>query len=296
MFYQHAIDPVAISLGPVDIRWYGVMYLISFLSILWYGHWRIKRFSFIPWTNQQWADSLIWFVSGVIIGGRVGYVFFYGFSDFLSNPLSLFFVWEGGMSFHGGAIGVTIAMFLYERKHKKKAASLCDFVTPMIPIGLFFGRLGNFIGGELWGKPTDVPWAVIFPAKDLTPRHPSQLYEMFLEGFVLFVLLGLFSMKARPRYVVSGMFLAGYGLSRILVEFVREPDNHIGYLAFDFVTMGQVLSMPMVVIGLALVFYGYGLNEPVLYNAINKSSDSPDKQAHNVSKTAKKAKRKSKRK
>lgn len=296
MFYQHAIDPIALSLGPLDIRWYGIMYLISFLSILWYGHWRIRRFAFIPWTDQQWSDSLIWFVVGVIVGGRAGYVFFYGFSDFLSNPLSLFFIWEGGMSFHGGAIGVTSAMFLYERKHKQQVARFCDFVTPMIPIGLFFGRLGNFIGGELWGKPTDVPWAVIFPAKNLTPRHPSQLYEMFLEGLVLFIVLGLFSMKARPRYTVSGMFLAGYGLSRILVEFVREPDAHLGYLAFGFVTMGQVLSLPMLIIGSALIVYGYSLAEPVLYNARTVVAASADQQVGKASKTTKKSKRIRKRK
>ena len=271
MHYQHAIDPVALSLGFLSIHWYGVMYLISFITILWYGHWRIQRFPFIPWTRQQWSDSLIWFVAGVILGGRIGYVLLYGSSEFIHNPLSLLYVWQGGMSFHGGLIGVTIAMILYAKKCARRPYELGDFVAPMIPIGLFFGRLGNFIGSELWGKPSDLPWAVIFPAKDMQPRHPSQLYEMLLEGVLLFILLNIYALKPRPRYAVSGLFLIGYGFSRILVELVREPDDHIGYLALNIVTMGQILSLPMVICGALMMIYGYRFKEPIV-DAIQKQS------------------------
>ena len=195
---------------------------------------------------------------GVILGGRIGYILFYQFPSFVDNPLVLFRIWEGGMSFHGGLLGVIAAMWWFSRKTQKHIIDILDFGAPFVPIGLGLGRLGNFIGAELWGKPTDVSWAMIFPTDPLQlARHPSQLYQFALEGVALFTILWFFSQKSKPRYCVSGMFLLFYGIFRILVEFVREPDPQLGYIAFGWLTQGQILSTPMVLLGIALVVFGF---------------------------------------
>ncbi|OZG71966.1 prolipoprotein diacylglyceryl transferase [Hahella sp. CCB-MM4] len=251
------IDPVAISLGPLQIHWYGIMYLIGFGAAWWLGKLRARK-PYTPLQELQVADLIFWGALGVVLGGRLGYVFFYNFGKFLDDPLWLFEVWTGGMSFHGGLIGVIVAMWLYGRSLGLKFFQVADFVAPLVPIGLGMGRLGNFIGGELWGRPTDVPWAMVFPRDPLgLARHPSQLYQFALEGVALFCILWFFSRKPRPRMTVSGLFLLCYGIFRILVEFVREPDAHIGYLAWGWLTEGQLLSMPMVIVG--LLFIGWGL-------------------------------------
>jgi len=205
-------------------------------------------------------DDLVFYIAlGVILGGRIGYILFYGFSSFLDNPLVLFRVWEGGMSFHGGFIGVLLAMVLFARKYQKGFWPTIDFVAPLIAPGILFGRIGNFINGELWGRVTDLPWGMVFrQTGDNLPRHPSQLYEATLEGLALFLIVWLFSAKPRPTMAVSGVFALSYGIFRFLVEFVRQPDAQLGYLAFGWVTMGQVLSLPLIVVGVLLLTLAYG--------------------------------------
>jgi len=253
------IDPVALALGPIKVHWYGVMYLLAFASA-WYLGMRRARKVGSPLQPNQVEDLIMYGAFGVILGGRFGYVLFYHFDKFLIDPLWLLRVWEGGMSFHGGFLGVCVAVFLYARKTKITLLSLGDFVAPLVPLGLGFGRLGNFIGQELWGRASDLPWAMVFP-KDPAQlaRHPSQLYQALLEGLVLFLLLFWFSSKPRPRGAVTGLFLVGYGLFRFLVEFVREPDAHLqDQLLMGWVTRGQVLSLPMVVVGCALLVWAFG--------------------------------------
>lgn len=253
------IDPIAVSLGPIAIHWYGLMYLIGFVSAYYLGVYRAKRSEGL-WTSEQVSDMIFYGAMGVILGGRLGYILFYQFPSFLENPLMLFRIWEGGMSFHGGLLGVIFAMWMFARKTKKHTIDILDFAAPFVPIGLGLGRLGNFIGGELWGKPTDVSWAMIFPGDPLQlARHPSQLYQFALEGVALFAILWFFSQKQKPRYCVSGMFLLLYGIFRILVEFVREPDPQLGYIAFGWLTQGQILSTPMVLLGVGLLIVGYKL-------------------------------------
>ena len=237
------------------MRWYGLAYLTGFV-ITWLG---LRARAGRPWstiTREQVDDMVFYSALGVIVGGRVGYMLVYGFSELVANPLSLFTVWKGGMSFHGGLAGVLIAMWLYSRAIGRPFFAIMDAIAPWVPTGLCLGRIGNFINGELWGKPTspDAPWAVIV---DGVPRHASQLYEAFLEGVVLFLILFLYSRKPRPLMAVSGLFLLFYGAFRILIEFVRLPDEQIGYLAFGWVTMGQVLSVPMVIAGAALIVLAY---------------------------------------
>jgi phosphatidylglycerol:prolipoprotein diacylglycerol transferase len=246
-------DPVAIQLGPVAVRWYGIMYLVGFAGAWWLGHRRARR-SDSPLVPAQIDDLVFYSALGVIVGGRVGYMVFYGSGQFASDPLSLLRIWEGGMSFHGGILGVTAALALYARRLKVGFFRLTDFSAPLVPIGLGAGRIGNFINGELWGKPTDVSWAVVV---DGVPRHPSQLYEALGEGLVLFTVLWLFSRRPRPTMAVTGLFLLVYGLARFAVEFVRLPDEHIGYLALGWVTMGQVLTLPMLVGGVILLALAY---------------------------------------
>lgn len=246
------IDPVALDLGFLQIHWYGLMYVFGFLGGYALTLRRIRQGHF-PLTKEQMSDFLGWIALGVILGGRVGYMLFYQPNRLLEDPLSLVYVWEGGMAFHGGLLGVVTLTWLYARKVGVKPLALGDALAPMIPIGLGLGRIGNFIGGELWGRTTDVPWAMVFPGAGPEPRHPSQLYQFLLEGVVLFIVLWWFSSGARRRGQVTGLFLVGYGLCRFLVEFVREPDAHLGFIWMNWMTMGQLLTIPMVLIGLWLL-------------------------------------------
>jgi len=247
------IDPIALELGPLAIRWYGLMYLVGFVAAWWLGRRRAARPD-SPVTAQQVDDLVFYGALGVILGGRIGYALFYGFDQVLRDPLSLLRVWEGGMSFHGGFLGVVAAMALYARRIQSGFFRLTDFIAPLVPIGLGAGRIGNFINGELWGKPTSVPWGFVV---DGVTRHASQLYQAALEGLVLFALLWLYSSRRRPPMAVSGLFLLGYGVFRFAVEFFRLPDAHLGYLAFGWLTMGQVLSLPMILGGVLLLWLAH---------------------------------------
>lgn len=252
------IDPVIVSFGPVAIHWYGLGYVVGILFAWWY----CKRLVSNPalWANGKPAmspvdldDFLIWAAIGVVLGGRVGYILFYDLARYIANPLDVLAVWQGGMSFHGGLLGTILAMVLFARRRGIHVWSMLDTIAAGVPVGLGLVRLANFINSELWGRTTDVPWAFVFPNGGPLPRHPSQLYEAFLEGLVLFVVLWLFIYRGHklktPRFI-GGVFVAGYGISRIIVEFFREPDAHIGYLAGGWLTMGMVLSLPMVIAGL----------------------------------------------
>jgi phosphatidylglycerol:prolipoprotein diacylglycerol transferase len=251
MLVHPQFDPVAIHLGSLGIHWYGLMYLVGFLGLLFLGKWRIRRHPDSIVSERDLDDILFYGALGVILGGRLGYVLFYQPAYFLSHPLEIAAVWQGGMSFHGGFLGVLAAMWLFVRNHDKQWLAVMDFVAPLVPLGLGAGRLGNFINGELWGRATDLPWGVVFPQVDDVPRHPSQLYEFGLEGIVLFLLLWLYSSKPRPVGSVSALFLIGYGMSRFVAEFAREPDSFLGVLALGM-SMGQWLSLPMVLAGIWL--------------------------------------------
>jgi phosphatidylglycerol:prolipoprotein diacylglycerol transferase len=257
--WVHDIDPIAIAIGPLKIHWYGLMYLIGFAAAWWLGTLRARKPG-SGWNENQISDMIFWGAMGVVLGGRAGYVLFYNFDKFMADPLWLFAVWEGGMSFHGGLLGVIVVMYWFGRQHNKSLLEMGDFVAPLIPIGLGAGRLGNFIGGELWGRTTDLPWGVVFPRAGDAPRHPSQLYELALEGVLLFIILWWFSSKPRPRMAVSGLFLMLYGLFRSLVEFVREPDAHLEFIAFNWLTMGQLLSLPMIILGAVMMLMAYRKN------------------------------------
>lgn len=249
-------DPVAFSLGPISIHWYGIMYIIAFGGAWGLASYRIRK-NPGQWSAEQISDLVFYGALGAVLGGRMGSVFFYNFDRFLGDPLWLLRVWEGGMSFHGGFLGVLFAFFLYSRHINKGFWETMDFIAPFAPFGLGAGRLGNFIGGELWGRPTDVAWGMVFPHVDQLPRHASQLYEFALEGVVLFTVLWWFSSKPRPRLAVAGLFALGYGSFRFFVEFFREPDEGIGFIAFDWLTMGQILSTPMIVAGALCLFLAY---------------------------------------
>ncbi|MEZ5511628.1 MAG: prolipoprotein diacylglyceryl transferase [Gammaproteobacteria bacterium] len=251
------INPVAISIGPLDIRWYGIMYLVGFVAGFLLLNRRAKRPN-SGWTTEQVSDLIFYGAMGVILGGRIGYILFYNFSAFLNDPLTLFKVWQGGMSFHGGLLGVMIAVWLFARHTKKSYWDILDYGAPIVPIGLGLGRIGNFIGGELYGRITDGPWGMVFPTGGELARHPSQLYQATLEGLALFTILWFFSRKPRPRYAVSGLFALFYGIFRFVVEFAREPDAHLGFIAFDWLTMGQLLSVPLILVGVFLLYLAYG--------------------------------------
>ena len=254
------IDPIIFSIGPVALRWYGMMYLIGFLGAMLIAN-KAADNSDGQWTRDQVSDLLFYGFLGVILGGRIGYVLFYQWEYFLADPLYLFQIWQGGMSFHGGLLGVTAAVYIFARKANKSFLSVGDFVVPLVPIGLGMGRLGNFINAELWGRQTDVPWAMVFPNDSLQlPRHPSQLYEFFLEGVVLFVILYFVTRKPRSLGLASGIFLIGYGVFRSIVEFYREPDAHLG-LYFSFISKGQILSIPMILAGMLIIYIGYLIQE-----------------------------------
>jgi phosphatidylglycerol:prolipoprotein diacylglycerol transferase len=247
------IDPIIFSIGFIKIRWYGLMYVVGFVFAWWLAKRRSKQ-AHSPINSGQVDDLLFYGMLGVIVGGRVGYAFVYGWDQLTSDPLYLFKITEGGMSFHGGLAGVMIAMWLYGRTLGLTIWRVTDFVAPIVPLGLGFGRIGNFINGELWGKPAELPWTFIVNG---TARHPSQLYEALLEGVALFVILWFYSSKPRPYLAVSAMFLLFYGIFRFAVEFVRLPDKDPGYLAYGWVTMGQVLSAPMILAGMIMLFMAY---------------------------------------
>ncbi|MCF5907542.1 prolipoprotein diacylglyceryl transferase [Aeromonas veronii] len=262
------IDPVAFSLGPLSVRWYGLMYLFGFAFAMWLAGRRADAPN-SGWTRNEVSDLLFYGFLGVILGGRVGYVLFYNFDLFLADPTYLFKIWTGGMSFHGGLIGVITAMIWFAHKTKRHFFTVADFVAPLIPFGLGVGRIGNFLNGELWGRITDVPWAIIFPEAGPEPRHPSQLYQFALEGVVLFIILNLFWRKNPPRGAISGMFLLFYGLFRFLVEFVRQPDSQLG-LYFQEISMGQILSTPMIIAGALMIWAAY--KRPQLFgNAVKEA-------------------------
>ena len=247
------IDPVAVSIGPLDIHWYGLMYLLGLLGA-WGLAMRRARRPWSPLKRAQVEDLIVYGAFGVILGGRLGYVLFYNFDKWLSDPFWLFRLWEGGMAFHGGLLGVIVAMYLYARRVGKPFLALTDFAAPLAPIGLGLGRIGNFIGQELWGRETDSAWGMIFPNDPLgLTRHPSQLYQACLEGLVLFVVLYSVTARSRPLGFASGLFLLIYGVFRYVVEFFREPDSHIGFDLFGWLTRGQLLCLPMILAGLILI-------------------------------------------
>ena len=280
------IDPVAFSIGPLEVHWYGIMYLLAFLAFYTRGVWLARTRLWWGWSAEQVSDFLFYGMLGVVIGGRLGYVLFYGLENLLQDPLFLFKIWQGGMSFHGGLLGVIVVAIWFGRRTGRGFWATGDFVAPLVPIGLALGRVGNFIGGELWGRHSDAPWAMIFPnsimqdgwkspilyneylagSLDNEARHPSQLYQAALEGIALFLILAWFSARPRPRGAVAGLFLVGYGVFRFIVEFFREPDRHLRYVAFDWLTMGQLLSVPMVLFGLGVMIWAYKKN--------NKTGDS----------------------
>ncbi len=250
MDFPH-IDPVMLDLGFVQIHWYGMMYLIGFAAA-WFLLKRRARLGHSPWPAVRVDDLIFYCVLGVVLGGRVGYVLFYNFGSFLEDPLMLFRIWQGGMSFHGGLLGVALAVLLFARSSGAPLMVVADHVAWVTPIGLAAGRFGNFINAELWGRVTDVPWGIVFPGAGPLARHPSQLYEFVGEGLLLFVILTLYWLRPRPAGSIASLFLIGYGAARVTVEFFREPDAHIGFLAGDWITMGHVLSVPMVVVGVGL--------------------------------------------
>lgn len=254
MLVHPDFDPVALQLGPLSIRWYGLMYLLGFTVAWWLGR---RRAAQTPhWDRQQVDDLIFYGALGVILGGRLGYILFYRFADIPQDPLSVVRIWEGGMSFHGGLLGVLVVMAWLGHNTGKRFFQVTDFLAPLIPQGLMFGRIANFINGELHGRPTDVPWGMVFPRVDDVTRHPSQLYQALLEGLLLFIVLWWFSSQPRPRMAVSGLFLLGYGIARWIVEFTREPDAHLGLLGLGM-SMGQWLSLPMVLAGAVMLAWAY---------------------------------------
>lgn len=272
MPYFVDIDPVALAIGPLDIHWYGIMYLVGFGCFYWLGSLRARTTA--GWTSEQVSDLLFYGAVGVILGGRLGYILFYDLEYTLANPIRILQIWNGGMSFHGGLLGVFAAMAWFARKTRRGFWEVADFVAPLAPPGLLFGRIGNFIGGELWGRHSDAPWAMIFPSSlpgDIDElraqyaqgllndqaRHPSQLYEAALEGLALFLILWFYTRKPRPTMAASGAFLIGYGAFRIYIEQFRQPDAHLEFIALGWVTMGMVLSLPLVLGGVLLVVLAY---------------------------------------
>lgn len=271
------IDPILFSIGPISLHWYGAMYLFGVLGALFLANRRIKQPN-SGWTKSQVENLLFWGFLGLFIGGRLGYTFFYNIQAFVADPMVLFRVWEGGMSFHGGLIGALVVIAIFAIKTNKLFFQVADFVAPLIPIGLMFGRLGNFINGELWGRVTNSSIGMLFPSSwvadaafvrshpewltlytecgNLLPRHPSQLYEMLFEGIILFIILNLFIRKPRPIGSVSGLFLLLYGLFRFVIEFFRQPDEQLG-LFFKFISMGQILCLPMIIFGAIFIYYAY---------------------------------------
>ncbi|NQY03346.1 MAG: prolipoprotein diacylglyceryl transferase [Halieaceae bacterium] len=251
------IDPVAVSLGPVQVHWYGLTYLGGLAFAWWFARLRASKPGAVMAREQ--VDDLIFYAAiGIIVGGRIGYAFFYGWDQLVADPSWLLRVWQGGMAFHGGLLGVIAAMYLFARRHGIAFGAMLDFIAPLAPVGLGLGRLGNFIGQELWGRATDVPWAMVFPKDPLQlARHPSQLYQFALEGVLLFAVLYWFTARPRPTWSAAGVFAVGYGCVRFFVEFFREPDAHLGFQAFGWMTRGQMLCLPMIAAGVLMIVYAY---------------------------------------
>lgn len=276
MLQYPAIDPVAVSLGPFKIHWYGLTYLFGFVAGYLLARYRARKPG-SGWNEDDVGDLIFYVALGVIVGGRVVGFVVYNFSGFLAEPWKLFFIWEGGMSFHGGLLGVICAFALFAYHKGRNLFDVADFAAPFFPIGLGAGRIGNFINGELWGRVTDVPWGMVYPHVGPEPRHPNQIYQFLGEGVLFFIAIWWFSSKPRPRMAVSGFFLLFYGIYRFIVEFVREPDAHLGFLAFEWLTMGQVLSAPMILIGAALMMLAYrnrvyaGAGSPATPNAVSEA-------------------------
>jgi phosphatidylglycerol:prolipoprotein diacylglycerol transferase len=266
MLVHPQFDPIAFQVGPVAVRWYGIMYLIGFVLFVVLGKLRARQNLLTGWHPRDVDDMLFYGVFGVILGGRLGYIVFYKPLYYLAHPLEIFAVWQGGMSFHGGFLGVLLAMWLFARRRNKRWLDVTDFIAPLVPLGLAAGRLGNFINGELWGRVTGAPWGMVFPEAGTAPRHPSQLYQFALEGLLLFALLWWFTRRRRPLGAASAVFLIGYGTCRFVAEFAREPDAFLGLLAFNL-TMGQWLSLPMIVAGVVMLVWSYrraGKDQPTL--------------------------------
>lgn len=251
MLIYPQIDPVAFTLGPLRIHWYGIMYLVGFFGAWALLTWRARKPN-SGWTSAEVSDLVFYCALGVVIGGRLGYMLFYDFHQLITEPWSIFRVWQGGMSFHGGLLGVVFVVWWFGRRYHKSFITIGDFIAPVVPIGLAAGRIGNFINDELWGRVTTMPWGMIFPAGGPLPRHPSQLYEFALEGVLLFLILWIYSNKPRPPMAVGGLFLLLYGFFRFFCEFFRTPDPQLGYLVGHWMTMGQLLSLPMILVGLVL--------------------------------------------
>lgn len=286
MLMHPNIDPVAFSIGPISVHWYGIMYLCAFATAWWIALRRAKRPD-IPLESKQVEDLIVYGALGVVLGGRVGYVMFYNFDTWLQDPLWLFRIWEGGMSFHGGLLGVVVSTLLYCRRIGVSFYDLMDFVAVMVPPGLGFGRLGNFIGQELWGRATDVSWGMVFPKDpERLVRHPSQLYQAFLEGLVLFIIIYWFARKSRPKLAISALFMICYGIFRFAVEFVREPDAHISDLIFGWMTRGQLLTIPMILVGLGVFIWAYTKGFGHTQEAVSSTS-SAKKHKKNGSKKSK---------
>jgi phosphatidylglycerol:prolipoprotein diacylglycerol transferase len=256
MLVHPQFDPIAFQIGPIAVRWYGLMYLIGFVACVLLARLRIRQRPDAGWAVGDVDDLLFYGVIGVVVGGRLGYVLFYTPGEYLLDPIKIFYLWEGGMSFHGGFLGVILAMLWYAHRSQRRWFAVTDFIAPLVPVGLGAGRIGNFINGELWGRPTDLPWGMHFPLVDPLARHPSQLYEAGLEGLLLFVILWTFSRKPRPLGAVSALFLVAYGVMRFAVEYTREPDAFLGLLTFGW-SMGQWLSVPMIVGGVAMLVWAY---------------------------------------
>jgi phosphatidylglycerol:prolipoprotein diacylglycerol transferase len=256
MLIHPQFDPAAIRIGSFAIHWYGLMYLMAFTQFLWLGSLRIRapRYQALGWTYKDLEDLLFAGVLGVVLGGRLGYTLFYMPGYYLTHPLDILKVWQGGMSFHGGLLGVLLALYWFAKKRNTTFFVVSDLVAPLVPFGLMFGRLGNFINGELWGRPTDLPWAMVFPMVDNIPRHPSQIYQLLGEGVLLGVVLWIYSSKQHRVGQISGLFLLGYGLCRFLAEYAREPDAFLGLLGLGL-SMGQWLCIPMILFGIYLMLH-----------------------------------------
>ncbi|MEM9243740.1 MAG: prolipoprotein diacylglyceryl transferase [Pseudomonadota bacterium] len=255
MLHYPNIDPIAFHIWKFPVHWYGLMYLFGFICGWTLLQYRARKTGL--WTSEQITDLLFYVVLGVVLGARIGYVIFYNLSYYFHHPSQIIAVWDGGMSFHGGLIGVILMALWWSFKQKRAFFDVSDFIAPVIPIGLGFGRIGNFINGELWGRVTTMPWGMVYPKAGPLPRHPSELYEFFLEGVVLFIVLWLFSRKPRPRMAVSGLFLLLYACFRIFCEFFRQPDPQLGFVAFGWITRGQELCVPMFIFGIIFLYLAY---------------------------------------